>query len=188
MGIAQHSLNLGFLAWFCLVPFIFVIHKINSYFKIAKYFFLWGCIYHLITLFWLSSNIGTDRFSAIISMIAAIIYLSTNIVITGLIWYRIKKYSMINSVVILAIVWTCIEFIKSYGLLAFPWISLANTQIDYLYLIQISEYVGIYGITFWIILINGLIFLFIKNSLFLILSKIKLFFVPINSISSIFGF
>ena len=69
---------------------------------------------------------------------------------------------MVNSVVILATVWTCIEFIKSYGLLAYPWISLANTQIDYLYLIQISEYVGIYGITFWIILINGLIYLCIN--------------------------
>ena len=164
MGIAQHALYVGFLAWFCLVPFIFVLHQINSYSKIIKYFFLWGCIYHLVTMFWLSANIGTDRFSAIISMIAAIVYLSTNTVIIGLIWYRLKKYSLVNSIIILAIVWTCIEFIKSYGLLAFPWISIANTQIDYLYLIQISEYVGIYGITFWIILINGLIYLCIKNS------------------------
>ena len=119
-------------------------------------------IYNFISLFWLSSNVGTDRFSAIISMFAAILYLSTNTILIGLVWYRLKSFYGNYTIILFVLVWTCVEFIKSYGLLAFPWISIANTQIDYLYLIQISEYVGIYGITFWILCVNGFIYFLIN--------------------------
>jgi apolipoprotein N-acyltransferase len=46
------------------------------------------------------------------------------------------------------------EYFQSFGLLAFPWISLATTQADYLAPIQLVEFTGIYGMTFWIILLN----------------------------------
>ena len=164
MGLAQHSLNMGFLAWFSLVPFFIVINNISSYSKAIKYFFFWGVVYHLTSLFWLASNVGTDRISAAVSMIATILYLSTNTIIIGVIWYRLKSYFNNYSIFILVIVWTCVEFIKSYGLLAFPWISIANTQIDYFYLIQNAEFVGIYGITFWVVLLNGLIFRLVENN------------------------
>ena len=164
MGLSQHSIGVGFLAWVCLVPFLYIIQKIESYVDILKYFLIWGFIFHLTSLFWLSSNMGTNRIVATISMFATVFYLSTNTMIIGLIWYRLKKYFVGYSILLLALVWTCIEFIKSYGILPFPWVSIANTQIDYFYLIQIAEYAGIYGITFWVVLINGLLYLAIKNN------------------------
>ena len=39
-----------------------------------------------------------------------------------------------------------------------PWTALANTQLDFLTLIQNAEVTGIYGITFWIVMVNILIF------------------------------
>ena len=45
---------------------------------------------------------------------------------------------------------------RSYGLLGFPWVFYANSQTGYLYLIQNVEYVGIYGVSFWILLSNVL--------------------------------
>lgn len=163
LGIAQHFSVLGFLAWFCLIPLFFVIHQLESYKKIIKYTFIWGFVYHFITMFWLSSNVGTDRFSAIVSMFAAILYLSTNTVFIGLVWYRLKSFFKNYSISLFVLSWTCIEFIKSYGLLAFPWISIANSQSNYFYLIQIVEYVGIYGVTFWVLSINGCIYYFLNN-------------------------
>ena len=38
-----------------------------------------------------------------------------------------------------------------------PWTALANTQLDFLTLIQNAEICGIYGISFWIVLINILL-------------------------------
>ena len=163
MGLAQHSLNISFLAWICLYPFLLIIHRLNSYKQIIKYFFLWGVTYNLISLFWLATNIGTSIVIATLLMILTVLYLSINFILIGIIWFRLKSFFNNYSIIIFAIVWTCIEFIKSYGLLAFPWISIANTQTDYFYLIQIAEYVGIYGVTFWIVLVNGLLFLMIEN-------------------------
>jgi apolipoprotein N-acyltransferase len=158
LGIAQHVSYLGFLAWFCLVPLFAIFHKLNSYKQIIFYSFVWGIGYHLTTMFWLSSNIGTDRFSAIVSMIVCILYLSTNTILFGVMWYRLKTRYSFYSIPLLIVVWTVVEFIKSYGILPFPWVSIANTQTEYFHLIQIVEYFGIYGITFWLLSINGILF------------------------------
>ena len=133
LGIAQHYSSLGFIVWFSLIPFLYLIHTLKSYKEIIKYTFFWGVLYHFTTMFWLSSNVGTDKISAIVSMIATILYLSTNTILIGVVWYRLKSFFPKYSIFLLAIVWTSIEFIKSYGLLAFPWVSIANTQIDYFY-------------------------------------------------------
>ena len=164
LGLAQHCSSLGFVVWFCLIPFIYILHDATSYKGIVKITFIWGVIYNLVTMFWLSSNVGTDRFSAIISMIATILYLSTNTILFGIIWYRLKTYFNKYSIILFVLTWTSIEFIKSYGLLPFPWISIANTQTNYLYLIQMVEYTGIYGITFWILSINGYLYFLLNNN------------------------
>ena len=183
-GTAQQPLFLGFLAWFSLIPFIYVLTKINSYKEAIKLSFLWGFVYHLITIYWLSQNIGTIQIVAFLSLFLAVFYLSFNTVLIVVIWYFLKIKNKKFKIFLIPIVWVSIEYIKSYGLLAFPWVSLANTQLDYLYLIQIVEYTGIYGITFWIVLINVLFFYLYQNK---IIEKIYLFFI-IFLIPWIFGF
>ena len=153
-GLSQHSLSLGFLAWFGLVPLLYVILNQNSYKSIFKFSFLWGFIYNLIVLFWIAMNVGTILPIAIISMLCAVLIMSFNSILTCLIWYRIQNIFPHLRLIIFPVIWTSVEFIRSYGILGFPWISLANSQIDYLYLIQNAEITGIYGITFWVVMIN----------------------------------
>ena len=69
-----------------------------------------------------------------------------------------------------------VEYIKSFGVLGFPWVSIANTQIDYLIIIQNAEILGIYGISFWIVLLNVILYNFIKSIDKIVLLKKKLFF------------
>ena len=92
MGLAQHSLRLGFLAWISLVPFLLIIHKLDSYRKVIKYFFIWGFVYNLTTIFWISTNIGTNKVAATLLMILTVLYLSTSTIFIGLIWYRLKSF------------------------------------------------------------------------------------------------
>ena len=157
-GLSQHSYGLGFLVWFSLVPFIFVIVKLTSFRDAFKFSFIWGFIYHLITIYWLAQNIGTIPIIAFFSMLLTVFYLSFNTVLIVFIWYYLKKYYQKYNLLLIPIIWVSIEYIKSYGLLAFPWISLANTQLDYLYPIQIAEFTGIYGVSFWIISLNTIIY------------------------------
>lgn len=162
-GLSQQSYGMGFLVWFSLVPFIFVINKLSSFKDAFKFSFIWGFIYHLMTIYWLAQNIGTVPVIAFFSMLLGVFYLSFNTVLIILIWYYLKKYYQKYNLFLIPIIWVSIEYIKSYGLLAFPWISLANTQLDYLYLIQIAEITGIYGVSFWIISLNVILYSLLIN-------------------------
>jgi len=163
VGISQHFVQLGFLSWFGLIPFLKVIQSEYNRNVLLKYSFLWGIIYHLIVTFWLSTNIGTTPAIAFIIMVLSIIILSFNTVFISLLWYYSKDYSPRYKMILFAIIWVVVEYIRSYGLLGFPWVSLANSQTHYLYLIQNVEYTGIYGITFWILLVNVFVFHLMKS-------------------------
>ena len=145
-GLSQHSYSVGFLAWFSLIPFLFVLSKLNSFKDAFKFSFIWGFIYHLLTIYWLAQNIGTIPIIALFSMLLTVFYLSFNTVLIVFIWYYLKKYYKKYNLLLIPIIWVSIEYVKSYGLLAFPWISLANSQLAYLYPIQIAEFTGIYGV------------------------------------------
>ncbi len=173
-GIAQQPFNLGFLLWFSIIPFIHSIIKLKNYRDLFKYSFIWGFSYHLSTVYWLSQNIGTVPIIAFLSMMLTVFYLSFNTIIITSIWFYLKKNTLTYNLILLPIIWTLVEYIKSYGLLAFPWTSVANSQIDYLYLIQISEFTGIYGITFWIISINVILYSIYKK-----ISKNKIYILSI---------
>ena len=157
-GISQHFQSLGFLSWFSLVPLFFVFIQIQSYKKIIKYSFLWGIIYNLISVYWIALNIGTNIYIGALSMIITVLILSVNTILIGVFWFKIKQLLNLNAIYALPVVWVSIEYLRSYGVLGFPWISLANTQTAYFYLIQNSEYVGIYGISFWIVMVNVFVY------------------------------
>lgn len=54
-----------------------------------------------------------------------------------------------------AIVWTAVEYVRSLGDLAFPWLLLGHTQYKFLSVIQIADLVGVYGVTFLVAMVNG---------------------------------
>ena len=157
-GLAQQPLQLGWLAWFSLVPFIFVLNRITflTHFLIAG--FIWGCTYYLTVIFWLAFNIGTTPVIGTISMVAAVLYCSFNIVFICMFMKILKNIFPNRWYWLFPFVWITIEYLRNMDLLTGgPWTALANTQIDFLTLAQNVEITGIYGISFWIILINVLL-------------------------------
>ena len=153
-GLAQQPLGMGWLAWFSIIPFIIGIRNICSFKDHLKLGFTWGFFYNLTIIFWIAQNLGTNLTIGIISLFSAIILFSMNTILIVVAFYFIKQKFGQFSYLLLPFIWVSIEYIRSFGALANPWISLANTQIDYLTLIQNVEYTGIYGISFWIVLIN----------------------------------
>ncbi|HAD82056.1 MAG: apolipoprotein N-acyltransferase [Candidatus Edwardsbacteria bacterium RIFOXYD12_FULL_50_11] len=54
------------------------------------------------------------------------------------------------------------DFIRSHGILGFPWGSLGYSLARWTSAIQMASITGVYGVTFWIVLVNGLIYGLIK--------------------------
>lgn len=153
-GLSHQPLSLGFLAWFSLVPFLYSVYSFTTKRRVVIAGFLFGFTYSLTQIFWLAFNIGTSPTVAKITAIAATLYLSIFYIIFALITYRIKIKSPWIGVWMMPVIWVAIEYVKSLGLLGFPWIVLGNSQVDYLYPIQIAEFTAVYGVSFWVMLIN----------------------------------
>ena len=148
IGLAYPPSPLGFLAWFGLIPLIHIILK-SSIFDSLKYSYVTGLIVNSITVYWFGLNSGAGFTTAIISMIAAILYLSIFWLILGLVcsWYHQKTgYGLF----VFPLLWVSIEYLRSFGPLSFPWINLGLTQTFSLPLIQIADVTGTMGISFWI--------------------------------------
>ena len=112
-GLAQQPLHLGWLSWFSLVPFIFVLNQIESLKEFMKAGFIWGLFYNLTVIFWLAMNIGTTPLIGLISMLAAVLYSSLNCTIICLIMGMLKsRYSQIWFW-FLPFVWTAIEYVRN---------------------------------------------------------------------------
>ena len=158
-GLAQQPLHLGWLAWFSLVPFIFVLNRVKTRKVFFMMGFIWGVTYYLTVIFWLAMNIGTTAFIGTISMLAAVLYCALNCAGISLIMGLLKSRYPQRWFWIFPFVWTAVEYIRNMDILTGgPWTALANTQLDFLTLVQNAEITGIYGITFWIVMVNILIF------------------------------
>ncbi len=149
MGLAQQPLHLGFLAWFALIPLLFQLRTDTSLKGSLGRAYLWGCTYTLTTIFWLAFNIGTSPFIGAVSMLGSVAFLGLNTVLVVILWQLTGR-----KLWTFPLAWVVIEYIRTFGTLGFPWISLANSQIPYLTLIQNAEITGIYGISFWLVLVN----------------------------------
>ena len=164
VGLSQHNIYCGVFSWFGFVPFLHVLKTEKQFKKLLIFSLIWGFLYNLVVIFWLSMNVGTNVVVAFITMLLSVLIMSFNSVFVLLLWHRIKKFFFKDSLILFPIIWVTVEFLRSYGLLGFPWISIANSQLDYLYLIQNAELVGIYGISFWVLSINVLLYnLFINK-------------------------
>ena len=70
MGLAQHPLGLGWIAWFSLIPLFYSIKDENRFLRLSVKIFIWGFLYHLVSLFWLVDNIGVDsRYIGLLTML-----------------------------------------------------------------------------------------------------------------------
>lgn len=60
--------------------------------------------------------------------------------------------------------WTLSEHVRAHGVLTFPWISLGYSLADTPLLAQHADLVGIFGLSFWLALVNALIVMLLSGA------------------------
>lgn len=178
MSLSFHPIGLHFFAWFGLIPVFFVIYEA----KLIKSFFagiLFGFFFSLFSLFWIVFlQIETNiKILMLFGMVLMFLYI-------GLYYGAGFLLGRLCGFWSLPFILTGFEYLKGLGELGFPWLSFGYSQARYPIVIQQASIYGVYGISFWLVLINVLFFYFLKGKnfknfvLFLII-----FFLPV-----IFGF
>ena len=109
----------GIIALFSLVPLMRV-WLTSSPRSSLKYSFLSSIVCSIISLYWIGLNSGASIVPVIMSLVAAILYLSIFWIITGysISWMK-KKYS--KTIFVIAFVWVGLVVFKRFGAFGFPW-------------------------------------------------------------------
>ena len=157
MSLAFHPINLHFLAWFALVPIMFVITEVKSS-VVFRAGIIFGFLFSLFSLFWLvflqiETNIKILLF---FGLIVLFLYFGIYYGVSFLIMKRIGIWS-------LPFIITGLEFIRGTGELGFPWLVFGYSQARYPIFIQQASLYGVYGISCWLILTNIIFFKLIKT-------------------------
>jgi len=174
LSLSFHPLGLNFLAWFGLVPLFFAVYKF-SLSKTFLYGLVFGFLFSIFSLFWIVFlQIETNiKLLMVFGMFVMFLYIGLYIAVGLLLSKLLGLWS-------LPFIWAGLEYLKGLGELGFPWLSLGYSQARYTLIIQQASIYGIYGISFWLVLLNVAIFYYlldkkIKDLLVLII----IFIIPV---------
>ncbi len=154
-------IGLSWVAWICLVPLL-----ISCYGQLkSRASFAWGFttgfIFFVGVCGWITRvlrNYGDLNWfgaSALFILLAA--YLSLFFGCFSLIFARMSLQFPVGSFYLCPFLWITSEYLRAHVLTGFPWCLLGYALVDYSSLAQLSIVTGVYGVSFVIVLINGLI-------------------------------
>lgn len=157
LSLSFHPLGLNFLAWFGLVPLFFTIYN-SSLSKTFIYGLIFGFLFSLFSLFWIvflqiEANI---KLLMVFGMFVMFLYIGLYMAV-GLL------FSKLLGLWLLPFIWAGLEYLKGLGELGFPWLSLGYSQARYPLIIQQASIYGIYGISFWLVLLNLAVFYYLLD-------------------------
>lgn len=148
--IAYPQIEWWQLAWVALVPLLWVLQG-KSWRSAFGCGFLFGFIFFFGTLGWLIYV--TYPGAALLCLYLA---LYPAIFSSGTVYFQ--KLPLIPRVFVLACLWTVLEYLRANLFTGFGWCCLGHSQYKNLVLIQIADIIGLYGISFLVVLVNVVVF------------------------------
>lgn len=155
IGLSFPPSPLGFVAYFSLIPLIIALKGKELYlaFKIG---YLYGLISNSILLFWVG-------WATVPGAISAVILLCLYTAFLCWLYTLVQRRWGDGALFFFPFLWVAMEYVRSLTEISFPWLNLSYTQTYYLPLIQHASLWGNYAISFWILWLNILGYLLIRN-------------------------
>lgn len=145
--------DLGFLAWVSLAPFLIVIYNSNLKQTLLNSF-ICGISFFASVTYWMT-ELPVKYTWLLVAILLSPIFLLFGIVS----YFIIKKiHQPFIRIFLVPAVWILMEYLRSQTLLAFTIGILGYTQHNFLPLMHVTRFTGIYGISFIVILCNMVIF------------------------------
>ncbi len=156
--LAFPTFNIYPLAWIALIPLLVLLYDkpVGQSFKLG---ILFGTVYFFGTLYWIYNSLHQyGSISLVPSLLVVLllsIYLSFFPALFCMLYSAVIRKTDLPVLFVAPVLWTSLEFLRSYVLTGFPWSSLGYSQYPFLVFIQSADIVGIYGISFMIVAVNG---------------------------------
>ncbi len=155
-ALAFPRVDLACLAWVALVPLLLVMQR-----RPFRHGFVAGAVFFGTVLYWL--NIVMTTYGGLAPFFSLAAYLML-VGYLALFWgtatwacCRVEEKLGISRLVSFPVFWVALEFVRSFFLSGFPWATYGYSQQKYLTMIQSVDLFGVYGISFLLVFINGLL-------------------------------
>jgi apolipoprotein N-acyltransferase len=140
---------LPLLAFVCLAPWLLSVLTIRRAWLVHWSSFVFGWLLFLINLRWLMPVTGLG-YAALAFYLAIYWPLTAWAVRTG------RRHG-IAPLWSFPIIWVACEYLRAWLMSGFPWLFLAHSLYSQSWLIQISDLVGAYGVSFLLALVNAVV-------------------------------
>lgn len=149
------------LAWIALVPLLYAVKDLTpgAGFRMG---FISGLVHFLSLLYWLVPVMRTYGYLPLVLSVAILFLLAAFLALfIALFSFAITAAGRkpVGCLIMIPLVWVALEYIRSFIFSGFPWEFLGYSQYNRLPLIQISDILGVYGLSALIAFVNGAIFI-----------------------------
>lgn len=165
LTFAFDGVALGFCAWFALALMILPLRDATM--KESFYIgLLSGFVHFLSLLYWLVPTMHLYGPLPIVISIVCLLLLAFYLALyisffsMTIVFLRSRPGGLL---LIVPALWVSFEYLRSYLFTGFPWGLIGYSQYHYLYLIQISDLFGVYGVSFFLGLVNAALLLAILH-------------------------
>ena len=160
LGAAFPPSPLGVLACFGAVPLLIVLADVESTGVALRYTYLAMFVFHVITLNWTGGYVEMkDPYMMIAGAVTMIVHPLFYWIPIGCYLYVRNRMGALPALLALPFFWVGYEYSHTLSEWSFPWLTLGNSQSFDLARIQIAEFTGVFGISFWILVLNVIAFL-----------------------------
>ncbi len=162
LGLSVPSFSfapLGFLAWGWLVPLLFELEKTEKFTAfVARSLVSVGIGFTIITLWVVNASVIGLFASMLMGIVVWTIPLICFFFVRRFLSWKIALWS-------LPFVWTAWEWLYHLTEFSFGAVRLGYTQADLIWIIQFADITGAEGVTFWLVLLDVALFVFIEKQL-----------------------
>lgn len=138
------------LAFVCLVPWLLFVGAADRAPRVYLYSYLFGLAFFLINMHWLYVSTGAGY-------VVLSIYLAAYFPLIACPVRHVVRRRRWPLALVFPFVWTGSELLRAVVFSGFPWFFLSHSLHGVLSLIQISDLIGAYGVSFVIAAVNGAI-------------------------------
>ena len=158
-ALAFPKFNLSFFIWISLIPLFFLLSK-----KTPKQSFWLGMVagfsFYAVLLYWIPdvpAHYGGLSISiSILIYIVFMLFLALFWAFFSLVFSKIRQSFPIAAFFLLPFLWVAFEYALTHLLTGFPWGLIGYAQHQNIFFIQMAALTGVYGLSFVIVLFQGL--------------------------------
>jgi apolipoprotein N-acyltransferase len=150
-----------YLAWIAFVPWLVAVERAPTIRAALWRGWLAGTIYFALNEWWLwtatiPGTVGVIVCSGFYWGLAAAVIKYT-ISLSSEVRADDRSLKAVARIVGVAAIWTATEWLRCNTVSEFPWLPVGCTQSSVVVMCQIADFAGVWGITFWVLLVNALV-------------------------------